>query len=141
MYDFNKCFKKQSTKWEKHTEGISIQKEYLVQINNDSHQPKIAQVIALINTSASSINPTISTSSLIIDPIFLDREACSADSANTIFGRRFGIPFKTSDKKWFIRILTNNEMFRIYSIPIENDYSLINAQADILDDLLPFRIL
>ena len=32
-------------------------------------------------------------------------------------------------------------MFRIYSIPIENDYSVINAQADILDDLLPFRIL
>ena len=58
-----------------------------MQINNDSHQPKIAQVIALINTSASSINPTISTSSLIIDPMFPAHEVCSADSTKTMFGR------------------------------------------------------
>ena len=77
---------------------------------------------------------------LIIDPIFPYREACSADSANTIFGRRFGIPFKTSDKKWFIRILTNNEMFRIYSIPSSNDNYAICSQDDILDELQPFRI-
>ena len=31
-------------------------------------------------------------------------------------------------------------MLRIYSIPIINDNSIINAKADILDDLLHFRI-
>ena len=51
MYDFNKCFKKQITNWEKHTEGIILHKEDLVQINNDIHQPKLARVIPLINTS------------------------------------------------------------------------------------------
>ena len=72
--------------------------------------------------------------------MFPANEACSSDIANTIFGRRFGIPLKISDKKWFIRIVTNDEMLRIYYIPIRNDSSVINSQADILDDLLPFII-
>ena len=70
MYDFNKCFKKQSTNRENHTEGISLHKDDLMQIENKSHQPKLAQVIALINPSDSFINPTTSTSSLILDPMF-----------------------------------------------------------------------
>ena len=31
-------------------------------------------------------------------------------------------------------------MLRIYSIPIGNDNSVINSQADTLDDLIPFSI-
>ena len=41
---------------------------------------------------------------------------------------------------FFIQRVTNNEMLRIYSIPISNDNDVINAQAEILDDLLPFSI-
>ena len=70
MYDFNKCLKKKITNWENHTEGISLHKEDMIQIKNDSHQPKLARVIAIINPSTPSINPTTYTSSLILDPIF-----------------------------------------------------------------------
>ena len=40
-----------------------------------------------------------------------------------------------------IRIVTNDEILRIYSIPISNDNSIICAQYDILEDLLPFIII
>ena len=69
-----------------------------MEINNESHQPKLARVITLINPSASSINPTSSTSSLILYKMFPADEEFSADNANTIFGRRFGIPHSISDK-------------------------------------------
>ena len=59
---------------------------------------KLAQVIALINPYTLYINHTTSTSSMIIDSTFPAREACSADSVNTIFGRQFGIPCKIIDK-------------------------------------------
>ena len=140
MCDFNKYLKKKSTNWENPTEGISIHKEDLIQIKNESHQPKLAQVIALINTSDTSINTTPSISSLILDPMFPPHEACSDDSANTIFGRQFGITYKISDKKWFIRRVTNDEMLHVYSIPIGNDNYVIDDQYDILDDLITFRI-
>ena len=65
----------------------------------DNHQPKLAQVVSLINQSSSYIIPTTSISSIILDPMFPAREVCSADSTNTIFGRMFGIPFKISDIK------------------------------------------
>ena len=52
----------------------------------------------------------------------------------------FGVPCKISDKKWFIRRFTNDEMFHIYYIPIGNDNSINNAQYGMLDDLLPFSI-
>ena len=52
----------------------------------------------MINPSELSINPTTSTSSIILDPIFPYREACSDDSANTIIVRLFGIPCKISDE-------------------------------------------
>ena len=53
-------------------------------------------------------------------------------------GGRSGIPCKISDKKWFILTVANGEMLCIYSILISNDDSVINYQADILDNLLPF---
>ena len=109
-------------------------------MENKSNQPKLAQVIALTNPSASSINTTTSTFSIILDMMCPTREACSADSENTIFGRQFGIPCIISDKKWFIRRVINDEMLRIQSIMIGNDNSIINSQADILDDLIPFSI-
>ena len=34
MYDFNKYFKKQSTNWENHTEGISLHREDMTKIKN-----------------------------------------------------------------------------------------------------------
>ena len=108
-----------------------------MQINNKNYQQKLARVIVLINKSTSSINPTTSTSSFILDPIFPAHEACSADSAKTIFGRRFGIPCEISDKKLFIQIGTYEKMLRIYSISIGNDNYVINDQSDMLDDLLP----
>ena len=55
-----------------------------MQIDNDSNQPKLAQVMALINPSALSINTITSTYSLDIDPMFPARKSCSADSVNTI---------------------------------------------------------
>ena len=76
MYDFNKCFKKQITNWEKHTEGIILHKEGLMQIDNYSNQPKLAQVMALINPSALSINTTTYTPSMLIDPMFIALKAC-----------------------------------------------------------------
>ena len=42
--------------------------------------------------------------------------------------------------KSVIQRVTNNEMSRIYYIPIKNDNYVINAQSDILDNLLPFII-
>ena len=84
-------FKNQITKWENPTSGISLHKEDLMQTENESHQQKIARVIALINPSASSINTTIYTSSMILDPMITAREACSADIENTIFRRLFGV--------------------------------------------------
>ena len=63
----------------------------MIQMDNESHHPKLAQFIALIDTSALSINPATSTSSMILDILFPAREACPADSANNIFGRLFGI--------------------------------------------------
>ena len=67
-------------------------------MGENSHQPKLAGVVALINPYASSINSIISTFSFILDPMFSNREACSADIANTIFGIWFDIPCKISDK-------------------------------------------
>ena len=57
-----------------------------MQIGKDSHQPKLVQVVALINPSTSSINSTTYTSIMILDPMFPSREACSDDSVNTILG-------------------------------------------------------
>ena len=74
---------------------------------------------------------------MILDPY---HEACSDGIANIIFGRQFGIPYKISDKKCFIRRVTNDEMLCIYSIPIRNYNYIIYSQADILDNLPPFSI-
>ena len=54
--------------------------------------------MALTNIYYSFINTTTSTSSMIIDPMFLAHETCSVDSSNTIFVRQFGIPCKINDK-------------------------------------------
>ena len=52
MYDFKKCFKNETTSWGNLTEGISLHKEDLMQNENESHQPKIARVITLLNPYA-----------------------------------------------------------------------------------------
>ena len=54
-----------------------------MQIENESHQPKLPRVIARIKPSDSSINPTTYTSIIILDPMFPDFKACSDDSAKT----------------------------------------------------------
>ena len=74
-----------------------MHKEDWMQTENNNHQSKLARFIAPINPSSLFIDPTKYTSIMILDPMFIDREACLADSANTIFGRRFGIPRKISD--------------------------------------------
>ena len=58
-------------------------------MENDKHRPKLVCVIALGNPSSWFNNPSTYTSSMIIDPLFPDRKACSADSTNTIFVRQF----------------------------------------------------
>ena len=58
----------------------------MTQREGDNHQPQLAQVIAIINKYYLSIRPTVSTSSMIIDPMFTAHEECSADRTNTIFG-------------------------------------------------------
>ena len=80
------CLKNKIINWENQTEGISINKEDMIQNENESHQPKLSQVIALINPSTLSINLTTSTYSMTLDPMFPARKTCSADSANTILG-------------------------------------------------------
>ena len=92
MYEFNKCFKNQNANWDNHSESISLYAEYLMQREGENHRPKLAQVIAPINQSHSSISSTTSTPSIIFDPVLKAREACSADSAKNISGRQFGIP-------------------------------------------------
>ena len=77
---------------------------------------------------------------MIIDHMFPDHEAFSADSANTIFGRLFGIPWNISNRKLFIRRVTKYEILSIYSIPVSNDNYVISSQYEILYDLLPFII-
>ena len=64
---------------------------------NESNQPKLVQVIVLINTYTYYTNTTISKSSLILDPMFLACKACSDDSVYTFFGRLFDITCKISD--------------------------------------------
>ena len=87
MYDFNKCLKYKSTNWGNHTQGISLQKEDMMQMGNNNCQPKLARVITLTNPPPLFINPTTYTSSMFCDPMFPARKAYSADSANTVFGR------------------------------------------------------
>ena len=72
-----------------------------MQNEKESHHPKLARLIARINTFASSINPNESTSNIILDPMFPYWEVCSDDSENTIFGRQFGIPYKISNEIGF----------------------------------------
>ena len=53
-------------------------------MENESHQPKLAQVMAMINPYASSVISTTFISSMILYIMFQTCYACSADSANTI---------------------------------------------------------
>ena len=85
--------------WRSHTEGISLHKEDLIPMDNKSHNPKLAQCIALIIPSFFIINPTTSTPIMILDPMLPAHGSCSADSANIIFGRQCFIPCKISDIK------------------------------------------
>ena len=111
-----------------------------MQRETNNHQPKPAQVIALIKQSYLSTNLTASTSSMILYLMFPAYVSCSSDSANTILKRRFRIPCKIRNKKLFIQIVNNYEIFRIYSTPLSNEDCFISAQANILDELLTFRI-
>ena len=52
VYNFNKCFKNQSSKWEKYTEGIIIHKEYLMQRGVYNNHPTLSKIISLINQSS-----------------------------------------------------------------------------------------
>ena len=72
-------FKNPSSNWQNHTEGISLQKEGLMQSQNENNQPKIAQFIALINQYSFSVNIITSTYSMILDPMSPYCKACSAD--------------------------------------------------------------
>ena len=105
-----------------------------------NHQPKLAQVIKLINQYYFSIILTTSTSSMILDPIFISCKACLDDWKILFLGRQFGIILKICDRKWFIQIVTNNKKLCIYSIPVRNKRYVISDQYDILDELLPFII-
>ena len=49
--------------------------------------------------------------------IFPEQEPCIIENANIIFGRRFGIPCRKDQTRWFIRKLRYDERLRIYSIP------------------------
>ena len=57
---------------------------------------------------------------MILDTMFPDREACSADSANTIFERRFGIPCKISDKNGLYKELPTMKccVYTLYQLAI-----------------------
>ena len=56
-----------------------------MQMDNKHHHKTIRRAIAVIDPSYFFITLTTYTYSIIIDPMFLYREACSADSANTIW--------------------------------------------------------
>ena len=55
---------------------------------------------------------------MIMDTMFPDRKPCSADSANTIIGRRIGIPCKISDKYGLYEELSTIKcyVFTIYQL-------------------------
>ena len=87
-----------------------------MKIKNKSHEPKLSQVIGLINPSVSSINTSTSTYNFIIDPMFPARETCSADIANAIFGRQFCISCEISAKNGLYEELsTINVAYILYT--------------------------
>ena len=103
---------------------------------------------------------------MILDPAFPGQEPVAADRRNTILGRRFGIPITTQDAsplnkeatgtmsnrekrsirptphQWSIRPMSNREMLRMYSTPM-NKLSMCTehvALTRILDNGLPFSL-
>ena len=56
----------------------------------------------------------------------------------TLFWKKIWYFFeKSMIKRWFIQRVTNNYMLCIYLIPVSNYNSIISAQSDIINDLLP----
>ena len=86
-----------------------------MQMENKSNHPKLAWFIALINTSDLSINTTTYIYSTILDPKFPAWKTCSADSENTIFERRFVIPFKNINQNGLYKELTTMK-FCVYNL-------------------------
>ena len=141
MYDFSKCLKKKITNWDNHTEGISIQKDNMMKMESNDHHLKLAWVIALLNQSSSSINPTIYTSSIIIDTMFPAQEACSDDSANNILGIWFGIPSKISDINGLYKELPTMKccVYTIYQLSMIVLSLVINMKSSITCYLSEFH--
>ena len=75
----------------------------------------------------------------VLDPEYPAREPNKNISEHTIFGNRFGIPFKSSDNAWYARAVSTLELLRMYSISenlLHNPKLYLNMHHD-ADVLLP----
>ena len=130
------------------------------------HDPNLSRTVAMMSSGSNSDRDKISYADMILDPAFPGQEPVAADRRNTILGRRFGIPITTQDAsplnkeatgtmsnrekrsirptphQWSIRPMSNREMLRMYSIPM-NKLSMCTehvALTRILDNGLPFSL-
>ena len=56
------------------------------------------------------------------------------------FGHRFGVPFQSDDKSWYVRGITSKDLLSIYSIMIGEESIFPTKLDSVLDDMPPYSI-
>ncbi len=81
----------------------------------------------------------------VLDPEYPAKEPNKNISKHTIFGNRFGIPFKGPDNAWYARAVSTLELLRMYSISeslLHNPKLYLNmhhAADELLPSCVPFN--
>ena len=125
-------------------EGLIFHELSLNSSGCKDHNPCIPRILAVSDPSLTTNLNQISTSDMILDPMFPDKEPCPHHQHNNILGRRFGVLTQITATSWHTHCVTASELLRMYIITFSYTHFQstlqYHAMDNLLGDIIPFRL-
>ena len=103
----------------------------------EDHNPCIPCTHDVLDPLLATKLNQLSTSDMILDPIFTDKEPCLLTTKTTIFlAVVFGVPAQITSTLWYARRITALELLCMYSITLPQIHLHITPQSHEMGDIL-----
>ena len=96
--------------------GLLLHELSLNSVGCEDHNPCIPRIITILDHSLTTKLDHLSTSNMILDPMFPAKEPCPHHQSKGILVRLFGVPAQIIATSWNASRVTTSELLRMYSI-------------------------
>ena len=141
--DYSQCLDGSLTR-HPHSEELLLHEISLNSAGCEDHNPCIPHILAVLYPSLATKLNQLSTSDMILYPMFPFNEFCPNHQHNKILGRRSGGPVQISATLWHACWIIASEILCMYSITLPHTHLHRTLQSHVTNNnlyyLLPFSL-